>query len=136
MTTPERLVIVGNGMAATRLVEMLVARRYQGHITVLGDEEMPAYNRILLSAVLEGTHTREALTMRSPEWHASVGVDLRLGSRVLGIERERSDVMLVDGPVIGFDKVVLATGAIPTKPQLRGLVQRVGEWEPDVHGVL
>src|SRR3546814_3736617 len=67
MTTPERLVIVGNGMAATRLVEMLVARRYQGHITVLGDEEMTAYNRSLLSAVLEGTHTRESLTMRSPE---------------------------------------------------------------------
>ncbi|HEY9564779.1 MAG TPA: FAD-dependent oxidoreductase [Nocardioides sp.] len=133
MTTPERLVIVGNGMAATRLVEMLVARRYQGHITVLGDEEMPAYNRILLSAVLEGTHTREALTMRSPEWHASVGVDLRLGSRVLGIDRERSDVMLVDGTVIGFDKLVLATGAIPTLPPIRGLVQMDGQLHPKVH---
>ncbi|NYG59966.1 NAD(P)H-nitrite reductase large subunit [Nocardioides daedukensis] len=133
MTTSERLVIIGNGMAATRLVERLIARRYQGQITVLGDEEVPAYNRILLSAVLEGTHTREALTMRSAGWHASVGVDLRLGSRVLGIDRERSDVMLVDGTVICFDKLVLATGAIPTLPPIRGLVQMDGQLHPKVH---
>ena len=32
-------------------------------VTVLGDEPHPPYNRILLSAVLEGTHDRDALTL-------------------------------------------------------------------------
>ncbi|KQY55390.1 MULTISPECIES: FAD-dependent oxidoreductase [unclassified Nocardioides] len=129
----ERLVIVGNGMAATRLVEMLVARRYDGHITVIGEEPVPAYNRILLSAVLEGTHRAEALTMRDPEWFASVGVDLRLGSRVLQVSRKESDVMLVDGTTIPWDRLVLATGAIPTLPPIRGLVQMDGQLHPKVH---
>jgi NAD(P)H-nitrite reductase large subunit len=133
VTKREKLVVVGNGMATTRLVEELVARRYDGDITVLGDEEAPAYNRILLSAVLEGTHPIDALTLRAPEWYAAQGVDLRLGSRVLEIERELNDVMLVDGTKIPFDKLVLATGSIPTLPPIRGLVQMDGQLHPKVH---
>jgi len=133
----EKLVIVGNGMATTRLVEELVARGYEGDITILGDEEHPAYNRILLSAVLEGTHPIDALTLRQPEWYAAQGIDLRLGSRVLEIERDQAggapDVMLVDGTKILFDKLVLATGAIPTLPPIRGLVQMDGHLHPKVH---
>jgi len=129
----ERLVIIGNGMATTRLVEELVARKYPGHITILGDEQGPAYNRILLSAVLEGTHPLDALTLRAPEWYAANGIDLRLGSRVLEIERDVNDVMLVDGTKIEFDKIVLATGAIPTLPPIRGVVQLDGQLHPKVH---
>lgn len=133
MTDKKRIVIVGNGMAATRLVEELVARGGDQRITVLGDEPHPPYNRILLSAVLEGTHRPEALTLRSPEWYAEHGVDLRLGSRVLEIDRLRSDVMLVDGTVIEYDALVLATGSIPTLPPIRGLVRMDGTLHPAVH---
>lgn len=48
-----RLVIIGNGMSATRLIESLTERapgRYA--ITVIGDEPDHAYNRIQLSPVL------------------------------------------------------------------------------------
>jgi NAD(P)H-nitrite reductase large subunit len=101
-------------MAATRFVEGLVAGGYAGHVTVLGDEPVPAYNRILLSAVLEGTHAPDALTLRSPGWYAEHGIDLRTGTRVLAVDREHGDVMLVDGTLVPFDRLVLATGSIPT----------------------
>lgn len=132
---PKRLVVVGSGMAATRLVEELVARqapeRYQ--ITVLGDEPVAPYNRILLSAVLEGTHRPEALTLRSPEWYDEHGIDLRLGARVLGVDREHRDVMLVDGTLVEYDVLVLATGSIPTLPPIRGLVRMDGSLHDAVH---
>lgn len=140
-----KIVIVGSGMAATRLVEELVARvstssttgasstSDRPQITVLSGEEHPPYNRILLSAVLEGTHRPEALTLRGPEWYAEHGVDLRLGARVLEIDRLRSDVMLVDGTVVPYDELVLATGAIPTLPPIRGLVRMDGSLHPAVH---
>ncbi|MCL8027456.1 FAD-dependent oxidoreductase [Nocardioides bruguierae] len=129
----ERLVVVGNGMAATRLVEQLVANGYPGHVTVLGDEEVPAYNRILLSAVLEGTHDRDAITLRRGDWFAEHGIDLRLGSRVLAVDRDYGDVMLVDGTTIPFDRLVLATGSIPTLPPMRGLIRHDGSLHPRVH---
>ena len=130
-----RLVVVGSGMAATRLVEELVARGASSRmdITVLGDEPVAPYNRILLSAVLEGTHRAEALTLRTPAWYAEHGVDLRLGARVLGVDRDHRDVMLVDGTLIEYDVLVLATGSIPTLPPIRGLVRMDGSLHGAVH---
>jgi NAD(P)H-nitrite reductase large subunit len=135
MTAKQRLVVVGNGMAATRLVEELVARDAtdQMTITVLGDEPHAPYNRILLSAVLEGTHRPESLTLRSQEWYDDHGIDLRLGARVLEVERDLKDVMLVDGTIIEYDVLVLATGSIPTLPPIRGLVRMDGSLHESVH---
>jgi NAD(P)H-nitrite reductase large subunit len=119
-------------MAATRLVEELV-RRGHTDLTVLGDEPHPPYNRILLSAVLEGTHRPESLTMREPGWYADHGVALRLGTRVLGLDPERREILLVDGTTLGYGRLVLATGSIPTLPPIRGMVRRDGTLHPKVH---
>ncbi len=129
----ERLVVVGGGMAAVRFVEELCSRGYDGAVTVLADEDHAPYNRILLSAVLEGTHSPDALTLRSAAWFADRGVELRLGARVLEVDREAREVMLVDGERIGYDRLVLATGSIPTLPPIRGLVRRGGLLHPKVH---
>jgi nitrite reductase (NADH) large subunit len=54
----ERLVIIGNGMAAMRTVEEVLSRapdRYE--IAVIGAEPHPNYNRIMLSSVLAGEKT-------------------------------------------------------------------------------
>ncbi len=130
-----RIVVVGSGMATTRLVEGLVARGVArtDAVTVLGDEPHAPYNRILLSAVLEGTHRAESLTLRPPQWYADHGVDLRLGARVLDVDRDQREVMLVDGQRFAYDVLVLATGSIPTLPPIRGLVRMDGTLHPAVH---
>ncbi|WP_338087678.1 FAD-dependent oxidoreductase [Nocardioides lijunqiniae] len=133
MSAARRVVVVGSGMATTRLVEELVARGAGEGVVVLGDEPHAPYNRILLSAVLEGTHPVSALTLREPGWYAEQGVDLRLGARVLGVDRERRDVMLVDGTVVPYDRLVLATGSIPSLPPIRGLVRLDGRLHERVH---
>ncbi len=140
MSRARRIVVAGNGMAATRFVEELVAletperhNEREHHITILGDEPTPSYNRILLSAVLEGTHPVDALMLKQPEWYAEHGVELRTGTRVLGIDREAHEVLLVDGTTVGYDTLVLATGSIPTLPPIRGLVQLDGQLHPKVH---
>lgn len=129
---PERIVVVGGGMAAVRLAEHL-AGDDRFAVTVLADEPHAPYNRILLSAVLEGTHSPSALTLRSEPWFADHGIELRLGARVLEIDRVAREVVLVDGERLGFDRLVLATGSIPTLPPIRGLVRRDGTLHPKVH---
>ncbi|GAA1953529.1 FAD-dependent oxidoreductase [Nocardioides panacihumi] len=127
-----RTVVVGNGMAAVRLVEGLVSRGV-GDITVLGDEQHAPYNRILLSAVLEGTHRPEAITLRPVHWYADHGVDLRIGTRVVDVHRPRRVVELADRTEVDYDRLVLATGSIPTLPPIRGLVRPDGRLHDAVH---
>lgn len=139
----ERIVVVGNGMAAVRLVESLVARTSSApdggqrparpRITVLGEERHAPYNRILLSAVLEGTHRPEAITLRAEQWYADHGVDLRLGTRVVDIHRDEREVELADRSRVPYDRLVLATGSIPTLPPIRGLVRLDGRLHEKVH---
>jgi assimilatory nitrate reductase electron transfer subunit len=129
-----RVVVVGNGMAATRLVEELVARDVPGlDLTVVGDEPGPSYNRILLSAVLEGTHAESEIALQPEGFHERNGVTLLTGSRVARIDRERRVVVLEDGRSLPYDRLVLATGAIPTLPPIRGLVTPEGRLHAKVH---
>ncbi|NYI79892.1 FAD-dependent oxidoreductase [Nocardioides panzhihuensis] len=128
----QRIVVVGGGMAAARLVEGLVARGLGPQTTVLAEEPHAPYNRILLSAVLEGTHRPEVLAMREKQWYADKGVDLRLDSLVVDIHRDRHAVELADRTTVPYDRLVLATGAIPSLPPIRGVVRADGSMDPRV----
>ncbi|MPZ63022.1 MAG: NAD(P)/FAD-dependent oxidoreductase [Propionibacteriales bacterium] len=132
-TVRERLVVVGNGMAATRLVEDLVRREAPYDITVIGDEPHPAYNRILLSAVLEEAHRPEDIWLHEPRWYDDHGVRLLLGQRAVRVDRERRRVGLSDGGGCEYDRLVFATGARPVLPPIRGIVDEFGGLRPDVH---
>lgn len=125
--TRERVVVVGAGMAAVRLAEDLVAGG-RHDVTLLGDEPHAPYNRILLSAVLEGTHDPASLAMPLPS-----GVDLRLGTRVVDVHRAEREVELADRSRVPYDRLVLATGSIPTLPPIRGLVRVDGRLDERVH---
>jgi assimilatory nitrate reductase electron transfer subunit len=127
-----RTVVVGNGMAAVRLVEHLVARGVDA-ITVLGEEPYGPYNRILLSAVLEGTHRPEAIALREDGWCAAHGVTERLGTRVLGLHPGVREVELQDGSRITYEALVLATGSTPLLPAIHGLIDGDGHLHPRAH---
>ena len=115
------VVIIGAGMAAARLAQELP------DCVVLGDEPHPPYNRILLSAVLEGTHAPESLPLPTGD------ADVRLGTRVVEIHREEREVELADRSRVPYDRLVLATGSIPTLPPIRGLVRIDGRLDGRVH---
>ena len=118
-----KVVIVGAGMAAARLADAL-----PGHdVTLLGDEPYRPYNRILLSAVLEGTHAPDSLTLPMRD------VDLRLDARVVEIHRADREVELADTSRVGYDVLVLATGSVPTLPPIRGIVRVDGRLDDRVH---
>jgi assimilatory nitrate reductase electron transfer subunit len=129
-----RVVVVGNGMAAARLVEELLARDVPGlELTVVGEEPAPAYNRILLSAVLERTHPEGELALQDTDLLERRGVKVLSGTRVAELDRAAAEVVLEDGRRQPYDRVVLATGSIPTLPPIRGLVTPEGRLHPKVH---
>ncbi len=122
------VVVVGYGMAGARLADELRRRDPEGErvaVTVLGDEEHPAYNRVLLSGVVAGSLSPEAVRLHDEDWAGRHRVDLRLGGSVTKIDRVRRVVHVGDAEV-PYDALVLATGARSWVPPVDGLVDGNG----------
>jgi nitrite reductase (NADH) large subunit len=108
----ESLVIVGNGMAAARLVDELAKAalgRYA--IAVIGAEPRLAYNRVLLSSVLAGETASHEIELKPANWWRDRGVTLKYGCAVDEIDVGRRELKIAHEESIGFSKLVLATGS-------------------------
>jgi nitrite reductase (NADH) large subunit len=118
----EPLVIVGNGMAAARLVDELVKTslgRYA--IAVIGEEPRLAYNRVLLSSVLAGETTSHDIELKPAAWWRDRGVTVKYGSRVTEIDAGRSELKIAGEESIEYSRLVLATGSTPLRLNLPGV---------------
>ena len=117
----EPLVIVGNGMAAARLVDELVKSslgRYA--IAVIGEEPRLAYNRVLLSSVLAGETASHDIELKPASWWRERGVTLKYGSRATEIDVGRRELKIENDESIEFSKLVLATGSTPLRLNVPG----------------
>ncbi|WP_051949475.1 NAD(P)/FAD-dependent oxidoreductase [Methylosinus sp. PW1] len=117
----EPLVIIGNGMAAARLVDELSKRalgRYA--IAVIGEEPRLAYNRVQLSSVLAGDADMAEIELRPASWWRDRGVTLLYGAKARAIDVATKRVSLENGENIGFSKLVLATGSRALRLPLPG----------------
>ena len=117
----ERLVVVGNGMAAGRALEELFARapgRYA--VTVFGAEPRVNYNRIMLSPVLSGEATYDTILIHDEAWYERHGVTLHRGIAITDIDRDARTVTAADGRVTPYDTLLLATGSSPFVPPIPG----------------
>jgi assimilatory nitrate reductase electron transfer subunit len=124
MTSNSRVVVIGAGLAGVRLARRL--GELGTPALVIGEEEHPPYNRVLLAEVLAGRYGPEVIALPAP------GGLLR--GRVTGIDRAGRTVHCADGSVIAYDTLVLATGSNPVLPPLRGLFTTPdGELPEGVH---
>ena len=117
----ESLVIVGNGMAAARLVDELAKialGRYA--IAVVGDEPRLAYNRVLLSSVLAGETSSHDIELKSASWWRDRGVTLKYGSTATEIDVGRRELKIAGEESIAFSSLVLATGSTPLRLNVPG----------------
>jgi len=109
-----RLVVIGNGMAATRTLEELLAIAPQGfRITVFGAEPRGGYNRVLLSPLLAGEQRAADVITHPPEWYGERGVILQAGDAVTRIDRARRVVHSQRGLAVEYDRLLIATGSRP-----------------------
>ena len=117
----EPLVIVGNGMAAARLVDELAKSalgRYA--VAVIGEEPRLAYNRVLLSSVLAGETGSHEIELRPADWWRHRGVTVRYGYRVSEIDVGRRELKIEGEESMEYSKLVLATGSTPLRLNLPG----------------
>jgi nitrite reductase (NADH) large subunit len=112
----EPLVVVGNGLAATRFADELTREAQSRYdVTLIGNERRPPYNRVLLSSLLAGEIDPDALELRPRTWWRERRIATLCGQAVISIDRRDQMVTLADGSRQAYSKLVLATGSLPIR---------------------
>ncbi|MGV8950041.1 MAG: NAD(P)/FAD-dependent oxidoreductase [Cypionkella sp.] len=107
------VVVIGAGQAGAAVAAKLRALGHDGAITLIGEENVPPYQRPPLSkAYLLGEMEAERLWLRSAAFYAENNITLRLGSPVQAIDPVKKTVTLGQD-TIEYDQLVLTTGAAP-----------------------
>ncbi len=115
-----KIVVVGHGMVGHKFLESLAESGItQAQVTVLCEEPRPAYDRVHLSEFFSGK-TAQDLSLVEEGFFERTGFTLKLTSRAASIDRRNHTVTTVDGEVLSYDKLVLATGSNPFVPPVPG----------------
>ena len=128
MTSSERLVVIGgdaSGMTAASL-----AKKMRPDLDVVALEKGPwtSYSACGIPYVIGGdVGSIEELVVRTPEQHRANGIDARTMHEATGIDLDAREVEVRDIDAartyrLGFDQLVIATGAVPRRPPLPGFL--------------
>jgi 3-phenylpropionate/trans-cinnamate dioxygenase ferredoxin reductase component len=121
MSSSDTFVIVGAGMAGGKAAETLREEGFDGRIVLLGAEPHRPYERPPLSKdYLRGDAEQPAWLQEDEGWYEQNDIELRASSVVQSIDAGERAVVLSGGERIGFDRMLLATGAEPRRLPIDG----------------
>jgi 3-phenylpropionate/trans-cinnamate dioxygenase ferredoxin reductase subunit len=104
-------VAVGGGVGAGTAAFALRALGFDGRVVVVCDEPRAPYSKPPLSkGVLQGTEPVERSALRPEKWYADKDIELMTGTAVTAVDTAGHAVTLDDGRILGYDKLLLATG--------------------------
>ena len=121
MSSKIKLVVIGNGPVGHNFLEYLVesgeSEKYQ--VTVFGEEPIPAYDRVHLTAWFE-TQSVDDINMVSDGFYPNNNFTLHTGDKVTQIDRAKKVVISEAGLTVSYDKIIMATGSFPFVPPVPG----------------
>ena len=121
METPEKIVIVGGGLAGGKAVESLRDEGYDGRLTLVAQEPERPYERPPLSKdYLRGEAGLDKVYVHDAGWYEEHDVALRTGTEVTAIDVAGTAVELGGGERLAWDRLLLATGGEPRRLDIPG----------------
>ena len=113
----KQFVLIGNSAASLAALEAIRRSDQAASITLVADEPMPAYSRVLLPYFVSGE--RADLTIRPTGYYQRMNAKTLLGRRAVRIEK--NTVLLDDGSALAFDRLLIATGSRAAVPAVEGI---------------
>lgn len=116
-----KYVIIGNSAAAIGCVEGIRQIDKKGDITLIASEPHHTYSRPLISYLLYGKTDEQRMKYRPNDFYKKNKVTKKLGETVVSIDKKNKTVTLKSGEVVGYEKLMVATGSNPFIPPMEGL---------------
>jgi apoptosis-inducing factor 3 len=121
---PQRIVIVGGGGAGFAAAENLRRQGYGGSIVMVSSDNAAPVDRPNLSKdYLAGTAPEDWVPLQPDTFYREKNIDLRLGTTAESIDVSNGEVILSDSSRLGYDRLLLATGAEPVRLAIPGADQ-------------
>ena len=113
--------IVGASHAALSALHAIRLHDTEQEVTLLTRDDSLPYSPTVLPYVVSGRSDPGRVFLRDESYFAEHKVNYLRGAKVRKVNADQSAVELADGSAIGFDKLLLATGAAPLLPAIPGL---------------
>jgi NAD(P)H-nitrite reductase large subunit len=140
--------LVGNSTAAIAAVESIRRHDQTGTLAVVSGEDCAAYCAPLISYLLAGKITADQMPYRPADFYEKLRVTTHLGRTVTEVRPQEHQVVLDDGSLLGYGKLLLACGGTPILSNLPGAdlggvftftryadVDRVQSWVQERHAL-
>jgi len=119
----EHIVILGNSAAALAAVRAYRAHGGKGAVTSVSREPCDAYSPVLTTYYLRGQIPEEKLFVCDGAFYEEARIERVFGRSVAELDTRAHTVLLDDGTTVGYDRLLIATGAAPRR--LEGLASEV-----------
>lgn len=115
------VLLIGGGVAAASVAAELRAGGFAGSVMLVTREREPPYRRPpLTKGLLVGRERREGLRVHADDWWSENDVELRTQAAVMALDTRARTVTLANKARLGFDRAVLATGAMVRRLRIDG----------------
>ncbi len=118
--TAPSIVVVGSGLAGFGVLRELRKLSPEARLVLVTLEDGHFYSKPALSTALaKGKTAKTLVTTPAEKMVANLKLDARIGREAEAIDRAGKALLTTGGP-IRYDSLVLATGALPFRPQIGG----------------
>ena len=114
-------VVVGAGIAGISAVEAIRGIDPDRNVTVINGENTPPYCRPLIVDILRGEKSFDEIQLRSADWYKDRDVTLITGDPAVSLDVNAKALALESGRTVSWEKLLLATGSVPSTPPIKGL---------------
>jgi flavorubredoxin/NADPH-dependent 2,4-dienoyl-CoA reductase/sulfur reductase-like enzyme/rubredoxin len=119
-TAAEQMVIVGSGAAAVSAAEAIRKRNRNAEIHLYTAENIYPYYRPVLTDMLSRPVETEEFFIHPENYYEEQNISIHLSSPVTSISEQNKEIRLENGEKVTYDKLLIATGAVPFVPPVKG----------------
>ncbi len=115
-----KYIIIGNSAAGVFAAEAIAKNDPSGEVVMISKEKHLPYSRCLTTYLIAGDIGRDKMFLR-PEGHFKrISVRTMNNTEVTAVKPEKKAVVLGNNTELGYDRLLIASGASPEKPDVPG----------------
>ncbi len=117
----KKVLIIGNGAAGMEAARRIREKNKTVEINIFTEEPYHFYSRIHLSTFIGDNSSAKDITIYPTSWYKENNIQVFLNKTITKLNPTTKSVIDETGKRYGYDKLIIATGAHPFVPPIKGV---------------